>query len=341
MNYRGSYKRLRDNSKAAMLAAIEVYNKPQIAYRDEVFVILVVNAWELLFKALVSKGGHSIYYKKKRDEPYRTLGWHDALNRAVAKKCWPKGVPHLAVEENVRHLAIYRDSAVHFYNAEGFGMVVFGLSQTSITNYRDILRDAFNEDLSEAITWQLMPLGVEPPVGPMEYLRGTRPKEGKTAVDDFLTSLTRATGRLEKEHVDPGRLLTVFDVKLQSIKKVSTADLTVGLDPDAEPGEATVVHRPLDPRKSHPLLPKPLCEKVGELHGRKFSLQVDLPALVRYFDWRDEQFAHLRYEDPDTNTVRYSNDAVTAIRKVKKSDYQRAREEYLAFRQKRKATKKA
>ena len=28
MNYRGSYKRLLGNSKSAMVAAIEVYNKP-------------------------------------------------------------------------------------------------------------------------------------------------------------------------------------------------------------------------------------------------------------------------------------------------------------------------
>lgn len=30
-----------------MPAAIEIYNKPQIAYRDECFVILILNAWEL------------------------------------------------------------------------------------------------------------------------------------------------------------------------------------------------------------------------------------------------------------------------------------------------------
>jgi hypothetical protein len=31
MNLRGSYRALRDNSKAAMFAAIEIYNKPQFA----------------------------------------------------------------------------------------------------------------------------------------------------------------------------------------------------------------------------------------------------------------------------------------------------------------------
>ena len=41
MNYRGSYRKLAANSTStsAMMAAVEVYNKPWFAYRDEVIVI--------------------------------------------------------------------------------------------------------------------------------------------------------------------------------------------------------------------------------------------------------------------------------------------------------------
>ena len=34
-----------------MKAAIEIYNKPGIPYRNESFTILAINAWELLLKA--------------------------------------------------------------------------------------------------------------------------------------------------------------------------------------------------------------------------------------------------------------------------------------------------
>ena len=44
MNYRSSYRKLLANGKAALLAAIEIYNKPRIDYRDECFVILLLNA---------------------------------------------------------------------------------------------------------------------------------------------------------------------------------------------------------------------------------------------------------------------------------------------------------
>ncbi len=44
-------RKLIENSIAASLSAIEIYNKPNFLYRNEVFCILIVNAWELLFKA--------------------------------------------------------------------------------------------------------------------------------------------------------------------------------------------------------------------------------------------------------------------------------------------------
>ena len=43
--------RLVNKAEAALLAAIEVYNKPAFAYREETFSILALNAWELLLKA--------------------------------------------------------------------------------------------------------------------------------------------------------------------------------------------------------------------------------------------------------------------------------------------------
>lgn len=44
-----------DKSHAAMVGAIEVYNKPTFAYREETFCILAINAWELLLKAKLLK----------------------------------------------------------------------------------------------------------------------------------------------------------------------------------------------------------------------------------------------------------------------------------------------
>lgn len=45
--------RLLKNAEAALISAIEIYNKPAFRYREETFAILALNAWELLLKAKV------------------------------------------------------------------------------------------------------------------------------------------------------------------------------------------------------------------------------------------------------------------------------------------------
>ncbi|MCE7011503.1 DUF3644 domain-containing protein [Kibdelosporangium philippinense] len=138
MNYRGSYRKLVSNAISAMLGAIEIYNKPRFAYRDEVVVVLVVNAWELLLKAIVSKSGHSIYYRKRRHEPYKTLTISDACSKALECEIWPLEVDGVAVELNLGLLVLYRNNVVHFYNEGDFGVILYSLLQTSIHNFRDV-----------------------------------------------------------------------------------------------------------------------------------------------------------------------------------------------------------
>jgi len=47
------YKNLLDKSIQSAISAIEIYNKPDFKYREESFSILIINAWELLFKAKI------------------------------------------------------------------------------------------------------------------------------------------------------------------------------------------------------------------------------------------------------------------------------------------------
>jgi hypothetical protein len=57
---------------------------------------------------------------------------------------------------NLELLANYRDNAVHFYNVQDFGVLIYALAQTSIVNLRDLLDKAFNIDLGAEINWNLL-----------------------------------------------------------------------------------------------------------------------------------------------------------------------------------------
>ena len=84
-----STRRLVENSMSALLGAVELYNKPTVTYRDEVTVMLIVNAWELALKAALRQAGKSVFYRKKRGEQYRSFTLDDCLNKISEMKLWP------------------------------------------------------------------------------------------------------------------------------------------------------------------------------------------------------------------------------------------------------------
>lgn len=326
MNYQGSYRKLLGNGKAALLASIEIYNKPRIAYRDECFVILLLNAWELVLKAVLSRKGHSIFYPKRRNEPHKTLSLADAFRKT--EPLLPGSLGVQALRMNLELLSTYRDNAVHFYNAEGFGSVLYNLAQTSIVNLKDVLKSVFNVDLSKDITWQLLPLGINPPIDPLQYLGSRKAaKKQNTAVKQFLTELAKSTQTLEAQHSDTGRLLTVFTIKLESIKKIENADLIVGVQKaaDAAVSGPLVVTKPMDPNVTHPLRMTEVIEAVGMLHGKRFT-----SGIFQALAWKHALKSNPIYCWSATEgvLVRYSNDIVTFIKRLTEGDVQLAVEEY-------------
>lgn len=325
MNYRGSYRHLLRNAKAAIMAAIEIYNKPSFAYRDECFVILLLNAWELLLKAMLSKNRKSVFYPKKRNQPYRTLAWRDAM--AEAESSFPKNIPPLPVRRNLDLLGTYRDNAVHFYNASGFGSLIYALAQTSIVNFKDVLKEVFGVDLADEINWQLLPLGLKPPVDVIQYISGHSGSIAKkdAAVRQFISEVAAATKEIQDAGSDTGRLLTVFTVKLESTKKIQKADIVVGVQ-KAVPGEGPlVITRPADPNITHPLRQKDLVQKVGSLNGKELTSYVFQAIAWKYGFKREAQYC---WQAKEGILTRYSHDLIAWMQRLSAKQVEDACSDY-------------
>jgi hypothetical protein len=320
-----SYRKLLANGKAALLSAIEIYNKPRIDYRDECFVILLLNAWELIVKAVLSRNGQTIFYPKVRGQAYRTYSLADAFQRI--EKLLPANLSAPALRMNLELLSTYRDNSVHFYNARHFGTVIYALAQTSIVNLKDLLKAVFDIELSDEITWQLLPLGLNAPIDPIDYISGrTAPAKQSTAVKQFLAQIVNSTHTLEAQGQDTGQLLTIFMVKLESTKKIANADVVVGVEkqPDGAKGPL-VVTRTMDPNESHPLLTMGVVESVGTLHGFAFTTGTFQAIAWKHglktnplFCWKSKQ----------GNLIKYSREAVTFIKRLTEGDISLAKTEY-------------
>jgi len=338
MNYFGSYRNLLQNAQAAMLAAIEIYNKPRFQYRDECFTILLINAWELILKALLSKHRKSIYYKKRRGEAYKTLTWQDAFARA--EKLFPQNIPPFPVRRNLEMLNTYRNNAVHFYNAKNFGVIIYSLAQTSIVNFRDLMAEAFGVHIEEEITWSLMPLGLHYPVDPITYISddSSRKTTASAPVNQFLTELASALKDVESQGADTGRLMTVFRVKLESVKKVEHADVVAGVHANSGGSGSgpLIIEKRFDPNDPNWVRRKEILEEITELHNQPFTSHTFESVI-----WHNKvkENSRLCWRSEEGVLTKYSKEVIAFIRGLSKkqiNDAVSAYKEHMRARSRRK-----
>lgn len=256
-----------------------------------------------------------------------------------AEKFFPKGIEPLPIRRNLDLIATYRDNAVHFYNQRGFGTIIYTLAQTSIVNFKDLLLQAFDIDLGDEISWSLLPLGTRAPISPIDFISGKTNdgKHPKPAVRHFLLELRSALDEVEKAGMDTGRLLTVFTVKLESTKKIEKADVVVGVrKAGEEPGPLAVV-KTIDPNVTHPLRRKEVVEKIGTLHGIKFTPYVFDAIAWKYNLKSDPVFC---WRATEGTLTRYSNDIVPRIKQLNRSEVSASINDYRAYLQSKARTPK-
>ncbi|GAB4084732.1 DUF3644 domain-containing protein [Myceligenerans cantabricum] len=288
-----------------MLSAIEIYNKPQIEYRDEVTVILVGNAWELALKALLRKSNRRVFYPKQANQPYRSLTLDDCLRRVSTDGLWPKSIDGRSVTANIQSLAEYRNRAIHLYNAPNLSAVVYLFLQQSVVNFRDLVHEALGRDLADSITWQLLPLGATAPAEAIEFMRAPEKARVATEVRDFMESLRTRLDEVEASGSDMGRVATVYDIHMRSVKTMTSSDLVVAVDPDAS---ERVVVRTTDPSKTHPHTMTTLLKSVNRKRDGRVLNSRDFQSVC----WQDRLRSQPRYawKHPNNATWYWSGEAV-------------------------------
>lgn len=324
INLKGAYTRLRDNSKSAMMAAIEIYNKPNFDYRDECCVILFINSWELLLKALLSKNKKRIFYEKKRNQPYQTFSLKHSLTKA--KPYFPPGVGFDEVDANLKALADYRNNAIHFYNADGMSGVLYNLAQACIMNYGDILKYSFGIDLASEINIVLLPLSLgRMPLDPIQFIdqdnfSGSYSKE----VTEFLRTVGSAYSDLDSKGANVFRFLVTFSIKYESVKKTREAIAVVGIDNSSS---NTTAIRKCDPNNF--LRQKDVLERLPTtIDGIKVNSRT-VQAYIWFNEIKDKK--HLCWAHKSGSLTTYSPELVSMIKNSTGSELQDAREKYSIY----------
>lgn len=248
--------RLVDKSVEAYILALETINRLSVQYRVETFCYLICNAWELLLKAKIIEAEgkqSSIYYKKQRGQPKRSLSLRDCLNRIMPNKEDPE-------RRNIEWIAELRDETVHLVISQ-IPRDVLCLFQAGVINYHNRLNEWFNVSLSDRV-----------PVGMMSIVYDMRPEHGdltdkrlrRELGRDAATFLTRYCAQLKQEFDQlqrPAQFSIGIEYRLVLTKNQDKADILLSTGP-TNAAATQIIEVPKDPSKSHPFRLKEVVEQV-------------------------------------------------------------------------------
>lgn len=228
-------KSLVNNSISAMISTIEIHNKPEIKYRYETVVLLLLNSWELLLKGYLYK-----YHKKIKifEKDGRTKPFENCLNIVSVKI----GSEFNPTKENLEVLYDYRNQTAHFYIDE-INPILYSIISKSIIFYNQFILKHFKIDLAEKSDLILLPIGFKRPISPIDYISNESVnKNSSKEVKHFLNTIINSTKRLNEQNIDD-TIFVEFRMNLTNVNRTKNADLIAGID------NSIAANLKLDPNK--------------------------------------------------------------------------------------------
>lgn len=301
---RSRARQILDKSISAMLAAIEVYNKPTFEYREETYSILAVNSWELLLKARILQidnnkiasiidyekrqlGNGSIskklYKKKNRTGNDASIGLFKAFDRLITDYA---DTINPVVRKNLEALTEIRDNAVHFLNKEfELRKKVHEVGTANLKNYVNVIRQWFGVGLSDFKLF-LMPIA---------FLRDMGSAEGvihNTEERNLLEYIKGLENEVDDDVANDFNLALNISIRISRVSDTASAEVVISDKPDAIP----VRLEEADVREKFPW-------DYGILTKRLQDKYCDFRLTKKYHDVRkkveqDPKLCNTRYLDP-------------------------------------------
>lgn len=232
---------LLDRSIAAMISAIEIYNKPNFEYREETFSVLAINSWELLLKSKWLKENNnkinSLYVyiplnkkdgsksKRKTIKMTRSGNQHTYGLDSLASQLINRRILDATAWSNIKALLEIRDSSIHFYNKSSwFSLRLQEIGAATLKNYVTLIAEWFDKDLSSH-NFYLMPLCFMATDSQIEAI--SLNKEEKNFIQ-FIEKL--------EENDDPNSKFSItvnIDVKFTRSKSKDALSFRITNDPNA------------------------------------------------------------------------------------------------------------
>jgi hypothetical protein len=228
------YLALLKNAKAAILAAVEVHNKPVFPYRYEVSTVLVINAWELALKAYIARELPSV-------KLVRPDGTAKPFPECLACVSSALGRSFEAAKYNLEILYQYRNRIVHFYH-EDLDVVVLGLMKASVLFFVEFLEERFGNRLDEEANLILLPIGFAKPTSPLDFVSNrSAAKDCSEEVKHFLQAIRKRAENLQAHGIDDS-IIVNYSLALVNESRIKNADLIAAINNATPQANVIAIH---------------------------------------------------------------------------------------------------
>lgn len=327
MNQYGSYRKLLQNSKQALFAAIEIYNKPKFDYREEVFVVLLVNAWDLLLLAILSKNKRRIFQKKKKGQPYKTLDFNSSYKESCPFFTSLTEEDKRVLKMNLLLIRDYRNEVIHYYGNESNQHAIYALSQSAIKNYVDLLNNIFDEDVINEINIVLLPLSFNTQPDFVEFFKRKPPNKSQAFVSKLFANLKS----LEDLNLDSNRLVTQCYVKIENVKNIKYSDITAVYDENSP----SFAIKETNVDVSHPYFQMDIIGRTNKISGKNKKRHEDLRRDINSYEFQAIAYKHkfkenklLCWRSKKGGSPRYSSKVIELINGLSDQEISTAKEDY-------------
>lgn len=291
-----------EKAHAAIVSAVEIYNKPSFAYREETFALLALNAWELLLKAKVLKEADNDLRAIRVYEPRRTKSGMPSKKQYLKRN--RAGNPqtislnacviflerksikiHVELKANINALMAIRDNSAHYINASPvLAKQVMEIASASIKNFVILSKQWFSKDFSGSLSLVL----------PLSFFSGVKEVDSVvvTADESRLIKYLQDLAVIESAEKSQFSVAVRMQVKLEKSSLDTASKVEISRDADA----VKVTLSEEDIRDKYPWDYRELVSRLS-IRYKDFKQDQRFHSIRKPY-MQDVRFVKARYLDP-------------------------------------------
>jgi hypothetical protein len=326
----------------SLLLSIELFNRPQDRGRISSTLIQLDHSFEMLLKAAIVHRGGKIREKRAKE----TIGFDACVRRGLSDA----RIKFLTEEQVLTLQTIngLRDAAQHHLLEISEGQLYIH-AQSGVTLFRDLLRNIFNQELTEYLPMRVLPISTSPPMDltslfdsevdeiqkllvpgrrrrieaearlrPLAILDATiKGEKGQPSSSDL-----RRIGQklLEGKHwVDLFSGVAAIEITTDgsgpslSLRFTKKEGIPIHVVPEGTPGASVVAIKRVNELDFYNLGARQFAEKMGCSIAK-------ILVIINYFNIRDDQNCYKEFKMGSSIFKRYSQKALEIVREGLKKE---------------------